>query len=123
MCCFISLDCGGGGNDSGAVVAAIMIFLFALMLIVGVFIAIYLGCMLVAQVVDRHLKVLHLKEEVKRQVVRDFRGHEHELELDEATTVVELASVAAPLVIAEPIVDRVGERTDDSCVALLSSVA
>jgi len=72
-------SCDGGGSDDGKACLVILVVMVVVLAFVGIFIGIFLASMLFQKIVQRHMKVLWLKEETKKFVVRDFYGREHEL--------------------------------------------
>jgi hypothetical protein len=71
-------NCNGGGGDGGGVVILflVIIFIFA---IIGVFVGIILGGIIITQIMTRHKNKLWLRQETKKYVVEDFQGKIDEL--------------------------------------------
>ena len=72
-------DCnagGGGGGEGAAVVLLVIVVIFA---IIGMFVGIILGCMIVQKIIKRHTNRLWLKQETKKYIVKDFQGKRDEL--------------------------------------------
>lgn len=62
---------GGGGGEGIVVVLLVVVVLFA---IIGIFVGIFLGGVIVKDIIARHKKKLWLRQEAKKYVVKDLQG-------------------------------------------------
>lgn len=65
-------NCSGGGGGEGAVV--VLLVIVVLFAIIGIFVGIFLGGVIVKDIVARHKKKLWLRQEAKKYVVKDLKG-------------------------------------------------
>jgi len=83
ICCYcygpVNCNCGncGGGNcdckgDAGAVVLVILLVVVIILAIFGIFFGIDIGTMLVQKIYQKHSRIMWLREETKRYVVKDL---------------------------------------------------
>jgi len=64
----------GGGSDDGKACLVIIVVLVVVLAFIGLFVGIFLATMFFQRIVQRHMKVLWLKQETKKYIVKDFYG-------------------------------------------------
>jgi len=69
-------SCSGGGSDDGKACLVIIVVLVVVLAFIGIFVGIFLASIFFQRIVQRHVKVLWLKQETKKYRVRDFNGRE-----------------------------------------------
>jgi len=102
--------CSGGGSDDGKACLIILVVMIVVLAFIGIFIGIFLATIFFQRIVQRHMKVLWLKQETKKYIVRDFYGRELPREEDRPAT--------GPAISMSPIMPA---STDLSRVALIPS--
>ena len=66
--------CGGGGGGGGEGAVVVLLVIVVLFAIIGIFVGIFLGGIIVKDIVARHKKKLWLRQEAKKYVVKDLEG-------------------------------------------------
>lgn len=75
-CCCDGSCCAGGGEGGADAVAScgvVMLALVIVLAVLGVFVSIFFGTVVLQQAIQRHIHLLAMRAETKRTVVRDLR--------------------------------------------------
>lgn len=71
-------DCGNCNcdGDSGKALLIVLLVAVVILAFVGIFVGIFLGTVLFQRILQRHMKILWLRQETKKYVVKNFYGQE-----------------------------------------------
>jgi len=110
--CYIgdcSGSCRGGGGDDGKALLVILVIMVVVLAFIGIFVGIFLATILFQKIIQRHMKVLWLKQEVLKYRVMDLYGRRELADAERPST-----AVAVPM---SPMMTT----SDQSRVALIPS--